>query len=114
LTLNCTTDLVSTTISWIDSDGKVLANATEQQLTLEINGITDAHHNAKYICRVIGPFGDQNKSIILLVAQSSVADSTVGGVVAAVLLFLLLAVGIVLIGIFIVKRYKDNNVANDC
>jgi hypothetical protein len=109
LTLNCTTDLASTTISWLDSDGIVLANTTKQQLTLEINEITDAHHNAKYTCQVVGPFGGQNKSITLLVAQQSrsVADSTVGGVVAALLLFLLLVVGIVLIVIFIVKRYKE-------
>jgi hypothetical protein len=111
LTLNCTTDLASTSISWLDSDGMVLKNTTKQQLTWEIKEITDAHRNAKYICQVFGPFGGQNKSITLLVAQQSrsVADSTVGGVVAALLLFLLLVVGIVLIyiGIFIVKRYKE-------
>ena len=108
LSLNCTTDLASTNISWLDSDGKVVANTSEQQLTWEIT-ITDAHHNAKYTCQIVGPFGDQNKSIILLVAQPSAADSsTVGGVVAALLLVLLLVVGIsLLIVIFIVKRYNE-------
>ena len=93
----------------MDSNGEVLANTTTQQLTWEITEITDVHHNAEYTCHVVGPFGDQNKSITLHVAQPSAADSssTVGGVVAA-LLVLLLVVGIsVLIVIFIVKRYIE-------
>ena len=107
MSLNCTTDLASINISWLDSNGKVLANTSAQQLTWEIT-VTDAHHNMKYICQIVGPFGDQNKSITLLVAQPSVADSTVGGVVAALLLILLLVVGIsVTIVIFVVKRYME-------
>ena len=110
MSLNCTTDLASTNISWLDSDGEVLETSSTQQLTLVISEITDAHHNKTYTCQVIGPFGDQNKAITLLVAQLSMADSssTIGGVVAALLLLLLLMVGIsVTIVIFIVKRYIE-------
>ena len=87
----------------------MLANTTTQQLTLKISEITDAHHNVEYTCHVVGPFGNQNESITLLVAQPSVADSssTVGGVVAALLLILLFVVGIVLIVTIIMKRYTE-------
>ena len=110
LFLNCTTDLALTTMTWLDSDGKVLANTSEQHLTWEINKITKASHNTKYTCQVVGPFGDQNKSVTLLVAQQSGANAaTVGGAVVAVLLILVLLVaGIVLMTIFIAKRYKHN------
>ena len=110
LSLNCTTDLALTTMTWLDSDGKVLANTNEQYLTWEINKITKAHHNAKYTCQIVGPFGDQNKSVTLLVAQQPGASSaTTGGAVVAVLLVLVLLVaGIVLMTIFIAKRYKHN------
>ena len=112
LSLNCTTDLASTNISWLGSDGEVLeTTSSTQQLTWEIAKITDAHHKSKYTCHIVGPFGDQNKSITLLVAQPSAADSssTIGGVVAALLLLLLLMIGISVtcIVIFIVRRYKE-------
>ena len=107
LSLNCTSDLALTSMAWLDSEGTVLVNTNEQQLILEISKITDAHHNAKYICQVVGPFGDQNKSVILLVAQPVARSSNVGGVVAAVLFILLLLVaGILLTAIFVVKRYS--------
>ena len=97
-------------MTWLDSDGKVLANTSEQHLTWEINKITIAYHKAKYICQIVGPFGDQNESVTLLVVQQPGASSaTTGGAVVAVLLILVLLVaGIVLITIFIAKRYKHN------
>ena len=107
LSLNCTTDLALTSMEWLDSEGTVLANTSEQQLIWEISKITDAHHNTKYICQVVGPFGDQNKSVTLLVAQPVARSSNVGGVVAAVLFILLLLVaGILLTAILVAKRYS--------
>ena len=106
LSLNCTTDLAFTIMTWLDSDGKVIANTSEQRLTLVINKIIRAHHNAQYTCQVVGPFGNQNKSVTLLVAQQSLTRSaTIGGAVVAVLFILLLLVaGIVFVIIFTAKR----------
>ena len=106
LSLNCTTDLAFTIMTWLDSDGKVIANTSEQHLILEINKITKAHHNAQYICQVLSPFGNQNKSVTLLVARQSLTRSaTIGGAVVAVLfILLLLLAGIVFVIIFIAKR----------
>ena len=110
LSLNCTTDLALISMEWLDSEGKVLVNTSEQHLTLEINRVTEAHHNTEYTCQIYGMFGNQNKSITLLVAQQSVASSaSVGGAVAAVLIIvLLIAAGVVLTTIFIAKRYDSS------
>ena len=95
-----------TIMTWLDSDGKVIANTSEQRVILMINKITKAHHNAQYTCQVVGPFGNQNESVTLLVAQQSLTRSaTIGGAVVAVLfILLLLLAGIVFVIIFIAKR----------
>ena len=92
-------------MTWLDSDGKVIANTSEQHLILVINKITKAHHNAQYTCQVVGPFGNQNKSVTLLVAQQSLTRSaTIGGAVVAVLfILLLLLAGIVFVIILLLK-----------
>lgn len=106
--MNCTTDLAVTTIEWLDENYEVLnySNKTSY-LYLVIDRITTTHHNAKYTCRVISPFGNQNMSTTLLVsAQKSPANAaSTGGAIVAVLLVLLLLVAGILLIIFTTRRY---------
>lgn len=110
LLINCTTDLSWTTLAWMDGDGQVLVNTSEPYLTLEINRITIAHHNSEYICLVVGPFGNQTKSVTLFVARESSSSSRAiaGAVTAVLVILLLLVVGIVLIVIFAARKYVPN------
>ena len=107
LIINCTTDLAVTTIEWLDEDHKVLNYSNKSSyLYLVIDRISATHHNAKYSCRVISPFGNQTKSTTLLISahKSSANAATTGGAIVAVLLSLLLLVVGVLLILFAARR----------
>ena len=112
LFVNCTTDLALTIMSWLDSDGTILVNTSEPHLTLMIDKITKTHHNTEYTCQVIGPFGNQTKSVTFLVAQqlSDKSSATIGGAVVAVLFIVLLIVVGTVLTIFVTRRYATINV----
>ena len=95
--INCTTNLFVTTIAWLDEEMEVLNNASDSPLTLILAEVTKTQ---KYTCIITSPFGNQSKTITILVAQpvSSNSSAVVGGtVVAVIILLLLIAAGVVII-----------------
>ena len=95
--INCSTDLSVTTIVWLDEEMGVVNTSSESPLTLVLAEVTKTQ---QYTCIVISPFGNQSKSITILVAQpvSSNSSAVVGGaVVAVIILLLLIAAGVVII-----------------
>ena len=71
--------------------------SSESPLTLVLAEVTKT---LQYTCIVISPFGNQSKSITILVIQpvSSNSSAVVGGtVVAVIILLLLIAAGVVII-----------------
>jgi preprotein translocase subunit SecF len=106
LVLNCTTDLAVILIEWLDQDGNVMANSTELVATYMVE-IADAHHNQQFICNIITPFGNQTRSVDLIVnnmVQSTSSSRLVTGAVVAVLFMLLFISIVVSLVIITVKR----------
>ena len=60
-----------------------------------------------YICRAISPFGNQTKSVTILVTEevSSVQVAGIAGGIAAALIITVLVIVIIIIVLFAVKRY---------
>lgn len=104
LSINCTTELAVSVMEWLEGEDILLMDTIKSYLTLQINSVTANHHNVTYTCRVISPFGNQSKSLILHVSQQLPTNSVAGisGGVVAVLIIVTL-VGLVLT-IFIVIR----------
>ena len=108
LTINCSTDLAVTTLEWVDNDDQQLMNTTDSVAVLEIESITTEHHNLVYTCRAISPFGNQTKSVTILVTATLPVAGIVGGLAAALIITVLIIV-IIIIVLFIVKRYMYTN-----
>ena len=61
----CSTDLDVTTIEWI-RDGVTVDTSSSQSLTLVLDSV---YHNTQYTCRVISPYGVQEKTVDITVQR---------------------------------------------
>ena len=96
-----------TTLEWLDNDDHQLINTTDSVAVLEIESITTEHLNLVYTCRAISPFGNQTKSVTILVTATLPVAGIAGGLVAALIITVLVVV--IIIVLFAVKRYMYTN-----
>jgi len=61
----CSTDLDVTTIEWIRG-GVTVDTSSSQSLTLVLDPV---YHNTQYTCRVISPYGVQEKTVDITVQR---------------------------------------------
>ena len=104
MSVNCTTDLAVTTLEWLDSGHRVLLNtSTDSYLVLT------GSHNTEYTCRATGPFGNQNKSVVLLQSSPSNSSAVYGATVAALLVLVAIATAVIVVVVLVVKKYVLHN-----
>ena len=98
LTLNCTTDLAISVIEWVDNNGKVLRNDTEQILELTIIVLDD--ESLIYTCRTMSDFGTQSMTVMINITSNPTSESEsipLGTAVPVIVAIIILAVLLVLV-----------------
>ena len=106
LTLYCTSDLAISVIEWVDNNGKVLRNDTEQVLELTIIVLDD--ESLIFTCRTMSDFGTQNMTVTINIASNPTSESesiplgTAAPVIVPVIILVVLIV-LVVTTIFIVR-----------
>ena len=102
VSLNCSTDLLSTTLSWQDGSGNEISSSTNASfLSYSVNSVTMAMDQMVLSCRSYSPLGNQTVTVTLTVeaAVSERRGSRTSLVLAAVLgsIAVIAIVGVVMV-----------------